>query len=39
MASNYANVMQAGATGNINGIGNVLNTVVGNENLQFSGAT
>ena len=39
MASNYANVMQTGATGDINGIGNVLNPVVGNENLQFSGAS
>ncbi|KAI1922091.1 hypothetical protein LOZ58_000265 [Ophidiomyces ophidiicola] len=35
MADNFANIMQGG-NGNVNGIGNVLNGVVGNENLQFA---
>ncbi|RDL42397.1 Uncharacterized protein BP5553_02376 [Venustampulla echinocandica] len=39
MATNFANVMSADATGEVTGIGNVLNTVVGNEALQFSSAT
>ncbi|KAK6221935.1 hypothetical protein LQW54_001155 [Pestalotiopsis sp. IQ-011] len=37
MADSFSDVMQGG-TGQVNGV-NVLNTVVGNENLQFSGAT
>jgi len=35
MADNFANIMQGG-NGNVNGIGNVLNGVVGNENLVFA---
>jgi hypothetical protein len=37
MADSFSNVMQGG-NGQVNGV-NVLNTVVGNENLQFSGAS
>lgn len=36
MADNYQNVMQAGGTGQVNGIGFVSNGVVGNEKLKFS---
>ncbi|EPE30778.1 hypothetical protein GLAREA_03745 [Glarea lozoyensis ATCC 20868] len=39
MATNYANVMGDNASGDIAGIGNVLTSVVGNENVQFSSAT
>lgn len=39
MADNFANVMQAGGTGLVGGIGNVLTTVVGNENINFGAAT
>lgn len=35
MADNFATIMQGG-NGNVNGIGNVLNGVVGNENLVFA---
>ncbi|KAK6608075.1 hypothetical protein H4I96_04310 [Botrytis cinerea] len=35
MATNYANVMAANASGQVTGIGNVLKTVVGNEKLTF----
>ncbi|TGO36817.1 hypothetical protein BHYA_0114g00310 [Botrytis hyacinthi] len=35
MATNYANVMSANASGQVTGIGNVLKTVVGNEKLTF----
>jgi hypothetical protein len=38
MADSYSNVIQGG-NGEVNGIGNVLTGVVGNENLQFSGAS
>jgi len=38
IADNYANIMQGG-NGDVTGIGNVLTGVVGNEDLQFSGAT
>ncbi|KAF5876858.1 putative cyclin-like f-box protein [Botrytis fragariae] len=36
MATNYANVMSANASGQVTGIGNVLKTVVGNEKLTFA---
>lgn len=36
MADNFANVMLPGGSGQVNGIGNVNNGVVGNENLQFA---
>ncbi|ESZ90176.1 hypothetical protein SBOR_9429 [Sclerotinia borealis F-4128] len=35
MATNYANIMGANASGQVTGIGNVLKTVVGNEKLAF----
>lgn len=35
MANNFANVMQPGGSGQVNGIGNVNKGVVGNENLKF----
>ncbi|KAG7122601.1 hypothetical protein HYQ44_003499 [Verticillium longisporum] len=38
MADNYASVMQAGGSGEVAGIGNVKTGVVGNENVQFTGA-
>ncbi|KAL0937582.1 uncharacterized protein CTRU02_207313 [Colletotrichum truncatum] len=37
VANNYATIMQGG-TGDVQGIGNVLTGVSGNENLQFTGA-
>lgn len=36
MATAYSDVMQTGGTGQVPGIGNVLKTVVGNENLKFA---
>jgi hypothetical protein len=39
MADAFSNVIQAGGNGQVDGIGNVLNGVVGNEQLSFSGAT
>lgn len=36
MATAYSNVMQTGGTGEVPGIGNVLTTVVGNENPKFA---
>jgi hypothetical protein len=39
MANNFANVMLAGGTGQVGGIGNVLTTVLGNENINFGAAT
>uniref|UniRef100_L2GET6 Cyclin-like f-box protein n=1 Tax=Colletotrichum fructicola (strain Nara gc5) TaxID=1213859 RepID=L2GET6_COLFN len=38
VADNYATIMQGG-TGDVNGIGNVLTGVAGNENLQFTGSS
>jgi len=38
MSTNFANIMQGG-NGDVQGIGNVLNGVVGNENLQFTGSS
>jgi hypothetical protein len=38
MADSYANVIQQGGNGQVNGIGNVKTGVVGNENLQFAAA-
>lgn len=38
MATNYANVMGQNASGQVTGIGNVLKTTVGNENLVFTSA-
>lgn len=38
MATNYANVMGANGNGQVTGIGNVLKTVVGNENVVFTSA-
>lgn len=38
MADSFAAIMQGG-NGQVDGIGSVLNSVVGNENLAFSGAT
>ncbi|CZR55028.1 uncharacterized protein PAC_04914 [Phialocephala subalpina] len=38
MATNYANVMGQNASGEVTGIGNVLKTTVGNENLVFTSA-
>lgn len=38
MADSFSNVIQGG-NGEVDGIGNVDNPVVGNENLQFSGAS
>lgn len=38
MADSFANIMQAGGNGQVQGIGNVLTPVVGNENLQFQQA-
>ena len=35
IANNYANIIQPGASGNVQGIGNVLTSVVGNENPTF----
>ncbi|POS83456.1 hypothetical protein EPUL_004413, partial [Erysiphe pulchra] len=37
MSSNYANIMGDKASGNVQGIGNVLTSVVGNEKLKFTG--
>ncbi|RKF63212.1 putative cyclin-like f-box protein [Erysiphe neolycopersici] len=37
MSSNYANIIGDNASGDIQGIGNVLTSVVGNEMLQFTG--
>lgn len=39
MADSFANVMLAGGTGEVGGIGNVLTTVLGNENINFGAAT
>ncbi|KAF6835906.1 hypothetical protein CPLU01_04009 [Colletotrichum plurivorum] len=38
IANNYATIMQGG-TGDVQGIGNVLTPVSGNENLQFTGSS
>ncbi|KAF9879400.1 hypothetical protein CkaCkLH20_02943 [Colletotrichum karsti] len=38
IANNYATIMQGG-TGDVQGIGNVLTGVAGNENLQFTGSS
>ncbi|KAE8451355.1 hypothetical protein EG329_003984 [Mollisiaceae sp. DMI_Dod_QoI] len=38
MATNYANIMGQNASGEVTGIGNVLKTVVGNEDLVFTSA-
>lgn len=35
MADSFADVMLAGGSGQVGGIGNVLTTVVGNENINF----
>ncbi|KAF2496890.1 hypothetical protein BU16DRAFT_525970 [Lophium mytilinum] len=39
MAAAFSNVIQPGGNGQVDGIGNVLNGVVGNEKLSFSGQT
>ncbi|OCL07401.1 hypothetical protein AOQ84DRAFT_409085 [Glonium stellatum] len=39
MANAFSNVIQLGGNGQVNGIGDVLTGVVGNEKLTFSGAT
>ena len=36
MADNFANIMLPGASGEVNGIGNVAQGIVGNENLKFA---
>ena len=35
MADSFADVMLAGGSGQVDGIGSVLTTVVGNENIAF----
>lgn len=35
MADSFADVMLGGGSGQVRGIGNVLTTVVGNENIDF----
>ncbi|TVY41824.1 hypothetical protein LSUB1_G003175 [Lachnellula subtilissima] len=39
MSTNFANIMGANASGEVTGIGNVLKTVVGNEQVPFTSAT